>query len=184
MDKTNLKISDITEKIKKTLSSKSQGNIIVTLGLTGLVLIAISGFFKSNPSKEKTLTTSNSISNRQQELKQNLENIISEVEGAGKARVMVTFENSTETVYATEERKNKEACEDKSEGMITRKKESNDCEKKYITIKDSQEIEPKVKGVIVICSGGDNPIVKQRITEAVTTALNIPSKRVCITKSG
>ena len=193
MDKTNFKISDITEKIKKILSSKNQGNIIVTLGLTGLVLIAISGFFKSNPSKEKTLNTSNSISNRQQELKQNLENIISEVEGAGKARVMVTFENSAETVYATEERKNKEACEDKSEGMITRKKESNDCEKKYITIKDSQgtehalavtEIEPKVKGVIVICSGGDNPIVKHRITEAVTTALNIPSKRVCITKSG
>ena len=46
------------------------------------------------------------------------------------------------------------------------------------------EIEPKVKGVIVICSGGENPIVKQRIAEAVTTALNIPSKRVCITKSG
>ena len=89
-------------------------------------------------------------------------------------------------------KKNKEASEDKSGGEITRKKESNDCEKKYITIKDSQgtehalavtELEPKVKGVIVICPGGDNPIVKNRITEAVTTALSITSKHVCITKS-
>ena len=114
------------------------------------------------------------------------------MEGAGKSKVLITFENSAETVYATEEKKNKEACEDKSECGITRKKECDDCEKKYITIKDNQgtehalavtEIEPKVKGVIVICSGAENPIVERRIVDAVTTALNIPSKKVCVTKS-
>ena len=72
------------------------------------------------------------------------------------------------------------------------KKESNDCEKKYITVKDSEgtehalavtEIEPKIKGVIIACAGGDNPVVKKRIIEAATTALSIPSRRVCVTKS-
>ena len=125
-------------------------------------------------------------------MEKNLENIISNIKGAGNAKVLVTLENSTETIYATEERKNKEASEDKSSGEITRKKQSDDCEKKFITIKDSSgtehalavtEIEPK-KGVVVICPGGDDAIVKKRIVEATTTALNIASTRVCVTKSG
>lgn len=191
MDGTKLGCPEMISKIKEILSSKNHGNIIVLLGIIGLVLIAVSGFFK--PNSKPVANASASVETRQQKLQQSLENIISGVEGAGKAKVLVTFENSAETVYATEEKKNKEACEDKSESGVTRKKESDDCEKKYITVKDSQgtehalavtEIEPKVKGVIVICSGGENPIVKQRIAEAVTTALNIPSKRVCITKSG
>ena len=130
---------------------------------------------------------------RRETLQQNLENIISSIDGAGKSKVLVTFENSVETVYATEEKKNKEASEDKAEGEVTRKKETDDCEKKYITIKDGEgtehalavtEIEPKVKGVVAICKGGDNPVVKQKVTEAITTALNITSKRVCVIKSG
>lgn len=191
MDEIKTRHTEITSKIKEMFSSKNHGNTIVILGIIGLILIAVSGFFK--PHSKPTVNASASVETRQQKLQQSLESIISGVEGAGKAKVLVTFENSAETVYATEEKKNKEACEDKSENGVTRKKESDDCEKKYITVKDSQgtehalavtEIEPKVKGVIVICSGGENPIVKQRIAEAVTTALNIPSKRVCITKSG
>ena len=44
------------------------------------------------------------------------------------------------------------------------------------------EVQPTVKGVVVVCSGGDDPEVQQRIINAVTTALNITTKRVCVTK--
>ncbi len=184
----------IKETVSKVLSGKNHSQIIIVLGLAGVFLISVSSFFKSDSKKTSIRTDSKITSeNRQEKLQQNLENIISTVNGAGKSRVLLTFESAAETVYATEERKNKEASEDKSDGSITRKRESDDCEKKYITIKDSEgtehalavtEIEPKVKGVIVICPGGDDPLVKRRIVEAVTTALNIPSKRVCVTKSG
>ncbi len=195
MPSKNLDFFKFKELIHKLLSGKNYGQIVVILGIAGLFLILISGFFKSDNKKSsaKSMVQAATSENRQEKLQQNLESIISTVEGAGKSKVLLTFESAAETVYATEERKNKEASEDKSGGEITRKKESDDCEKKYITIKDSEgtehalavtEIEPKVKGVIVICPGGDNPIVKKRITDAVTTALNIPSKRVCVTKSG
>ena len=73
----------------------------------------------------------------------------------------------------------------------SKKQESNEVETKYITIKDSDgtekalsvmQIQPTVKGVVVICSGGDNIDVKNKVTEAVKTALNITSKRVFVTK--
>jgi stage III sporulation protein AG len=194
MESKNWDLSKIKQTIEKLLSSKNHSQSIILLGLAGLLLISISSFFKSDSKKPSVKENTNITSeNRQEKLQQNLESVISTVEGAGKAKVLVTFESAAETVYATEERKNKEASEDKSAGEVTRKKESDDCEKKYITIKDSEgtehalavtEIEPKVKGVIVICPGGDNPVVRRRIVEAVTTALNIPSKRVCVTKSG
>lgn len=183
----------LKDYISNLLSKKNKNQIIVIIGLIGLVLICASSFFKKDAKKEEVLPQKQTMEKRQEKIQENLENIISSIEGAGKAKVLVTFENSAETVYATEERKNKEASEDKSEGEVTRKKETDDCEKKYITIKDGEgtehalavtEIEPKVKGVVAICSGGDNPIIKNRIIEAITTALNITSKRVCVTKSG
>ena len=39
-----------------------------------------------------------------------------------------------------------------------------------------------VKGVVVVCPGGEEPVVQQRIISAVTTALDISSKRVFVTR--
>ena len=43
-------------------------------------------------------------------------------------------------------------------------------------------IEPSVKGVSVICEGGDDIKVIARITEFVSVGLGIPTNRICVTK--
>ena len=194
MSSKNIDLTKTKEWLKEFLSKDGQRKTVVFLGLAGIALIFMSGFFKSNHKKETVQTEAKVHTTDQytEKLEQNLESIISGIQGAGQAKVLVTLESGKETVYATEEKKNKEASEDKADGSTTRKKESDDSEKKYITIKDSEgtehalavtEIEPKVKGVVVICSGGDNSLVRQRIIDAVTTALNVTSNRVCVTKS-
>ena len=45
-----------------------------------------------------------------------------------------------------------------------------------------KEIQPTVRGVVIVCEGGDDPAVQEQITDAVTTALNISTKRVSISK--
>lgn len=185
---------DVKKHIAKFFSQKNFANLAVVCGVLGIAAVMLSGFVKVDSKQPELKKDSKFASEQRRELlEKNLENIISNIKGAGNSKVLVTFESSTETVYATEERKNKEASEDKSSGEITRKKESNDCEKKFITVKDSAgtehalavtEIEPKIKGVVVICPGGDDAIVKKRIVEATTTALNIASTRVCVTRSG
>lgn len=190
-DFKKLSIQNILNKI---LSKNNFPKLVFIIGLVGLSLICLPNFSLGKTKKAEINSDTQFISEqRRKKLEENLENIISEIQGAGKSKVLVTLENGAETVYATEERKNKEASEDKSSGEITRKKESDDCEKKFITIKDSEgtehalavtEIEPKVKGVVIICPGGDDIVVKKRIVDATTTALNINSTRVCVTKSG
>ena len=40
---------------------------------------------------------------------------------------------------------------------------------------------PEVRGVAIVCEGGDDEETNQKIQSAVTAALNITSKRVYIT---
>ena len=39
-----------------------------------------------------------------------------------------------------------------------------------------KQIEPQVRGVMILCEGAENPVVReQRVTEAVKTVLGIPA---------
>ena len=184
-----------SKKIHEFLLKDKSKKIIICIGILGIALIFISELFKTNNAKKVTASTSSTASSSTYEyvaqLENNLKELISSIKGAGNTRVMVTLENSEETVYATEEKKNKEATEDKSDGQLSKKRESDDCEKKYITVRDADgteralsvtQIQPTVKGVVVVCDGGDIPEVQQKITDAIKTALNITSKRVYVTK--
>lgn len=183
----------IKSKFIEIISKRDSKKLIIIFGFLGIFLISLSNIFKPGcDSPVKPAQTKVNSEEYVSRLEQNLESIVSSIKGAGTAKVLVTLENGTETVYATEEKKNKAASEDKSGGETTRRKESDDCEKKYITIKDSEgtehalavtEIQPRIKGVIVVCQGADDPLVQQRVLNAVTTALSVPSNRVCITRS-
>lgn len=190
MDKNNFK-----ELAKKFFEPQNKQKSILIFGIIGIILILVSSLFKSDKEISKSCNAAvskSTMDQKREKLEANLENIISNIDGAGKTKIFITFESDCETVYATEEKKNKEESEDKSGDDVTRKKECNDSEKKFITVRGSDgseqalaitELEPKIKGAVVICSGADDPIVKSRIVEAVTTALNTTSNRVCVTKS-
>ena len=85
-------------------------------------------------------------------IENDLQTVISKIEGAGKTEVLLTMENSVEYVYL--------------DNSTTKTK----------------EIEPLIRGVLVVCEGGDDPVVVERVTDAVTKALDISTAKVCITK--
>ena len=45
-----------------------------------------------------------------------------------------------------------------------------------------EQLVPDIKGVAVVCSGGDDIAVIERITELVSVVLDLPSNRICVTK--
>lgn len=184
---------DKNKKVYEFLLKDKFKNIILFTGILGIILILFSGFLKTdNTQKAKNTVSSNkSIQEYVNQMENSLKDIVSSIKGAGNTKVLVTLENSEETVYATEERKNKEATEDKTDGQMSKKRESDDIEKRYITVKDADgteralsvtQIQPTVKGVVVVCDGGDIPEVQQKIKDSIKTALNITSKKVYVTK--
>lgn len=83
-------------------------------------------------------------------LEEQLGYMLASVQGVGECRVMVTVHNDIEYLYAGG-----------GDDITT-------------------EIQPTVRGVMVVCSGGADEAVRRRVVEAVTTALGITSGRVCV----
>ena len=136
---------------KRLLESGSARRWILLAALLGAALMVLSGMF-SFDKKQETGGSGFEVSDYRQSAQQDLEQLISHIQGAGKTRVLLTMENSAEYVYL--------------ENGTTKTK----------------EIEPRVRGVLVICEGGDDPVAAGRITEAVTKALDISTAKVCISK--
>lgn len=188
----NFQKIDLYLNIKKLFLKENIKKIIIISGLIGIGLIFISNMVNSKKaSKEENIEITSSASDYIKNLEANIQNIVSSISGAGESKVLITLENSLQNVYATEQKKNNEAIEDKENENTSKKKETSDLETKYIKIKDENgaekalsvtQIQPTVKGVVIVCKGGDNPVVQKKIIDAVKTALNITSKRVYVTK--
>ncbi len=60
----------------------------------------------------------------------------------------------------------------------------NSGENVYLNNSDTKtkSITPVVRGVVVVCTGGDDSLVVARVMSAVTKSLDISSNKVCVTK--
>lgn len=174
--------------IQKWLSAEKAKQWIIFIGVVGLMLIGLSECVDSS-----SAVKDDSVSVSSEEFTKILENrlteIISHIDGAGKSQVMVTLENGVQYVYATEQKSNSNRSEDTGD-TSSRLSEQDDLEETVIVVDAAEgregllvtEMEPVVKGVVVICEGGDREEVRDKITKAVMTAVNITSKRVYVTK--
>ena len=92
----------LTEQFKRLWSDeKRRVNLLAAMGTLGIALLALSSLFP----KEKTVQADRSLpeqSSYAEELEQRLESLISQVDGAGRTRVMVTAAAGEETIYATD----------------------------------------------------------------------------------
>ncbi len=169
----------ITEKIKAFVNGDSKKiKIIVAVGLIGMLLILASEMLGSNDKVQKNEESVQfSYSDYTLQLENKLTDVISSIQGVGECRVMITLENTTESVYATNN-------ENKSDDKSSNRKDE------YVFYDSAQgeapvlikEYLPKVQGVTVVCSGGDDIAVKEKIIESVTSLFNIPTNRVSVSK--
>lgn len=177
--------------IERICRSERFKKMIIIIGFTGIGLIFISTIVNhKSPQKSTTAVVSEIEScadEYRRQLEQSLADIISKVDGAGETQVFLTMESSAEVVYATDEKQSNEHKSDNGTSENETVTETN-----YITIKLSdgtqqavklKELEPQVRGVIVVCEGGNDSVVQENIMRAVKTAFNISSTKVCILKS-
>lgn len=126
------------------------------------------------------------------QLEAKLEEVIGSIEGAGETQVMITLLNGVEYIYASEDSISLDTSES-SDDSGRRSSDARENTQKSCIIIDTDEgeqalvrteLSPTVGGVVVVCEGAADPIVRERILQIVTTALAISSKRVCISPSG
>lgn len=170
------KIKDYLNKFY--LKNDKKTKVVLAIGLIGIVLVFASEIIPDKDEQSKNnQNTEISYSNYSNELEDELKDVISSIDGVGNCNVMITLSHYEENVYATNTQTKNDS-------------ESNDYKDEYV-LYDSDKGEepvlimkylPQVQGVTVVCSGGDDVIVKEKIIEAVTALFNIPSNRVSVSK--
>ena len=177
----------------KYVSGEKGKKIILIAGIAGMVLILLSSFWPKSETatKNEETTTTMTTSEYTDLLQQRLASIVNSIEGVGQSEIMVTLETGVQNIYANQEQKNTDKSQDITGENTTRIQERQDVEQNVILVDDPEggekaliktQLEPQIKGVVVVCQGGDEPVVQTRISQAITTALDISSKRVCVTK--
>jgi stage III sporulation protein AG len=166
--------------------------IVLAAGLIGLLLLCVTslpGVSKSassgsNPAQESVRVD---LTAYEQQLERRLCEIVSAIAGAGEARVMLTLDCGSEPIYATQGK-----TDSKHNYSDNSSEESLSANKEYVLIGSGageqglvlKMVEPQVRGVAVICQGGDDLIVRQAIVEAVTAVLGVGSNKVSVARLG
>lgn len=169
--------------LKKLFGSKEKlTKIVLVLGVTGIVLILASELFPQQKAAAQSTYGGTEISyERERQLEKRLETMIEQISGAGKTKVMITLDSSNEYFYAFESKTDtaeKDAERQSSAEEAPAVIDGNNGEEPLIT----KVGESGVRGVFVVCRGGDNPQVAERIINAVCAVLGIGSSRVSVAK--
>lgn len=158
-------------ELNKKLSefAKNKNNIIILIILIiGTLFMIIPGKDKDEP-EEKTITQTYNYEEK-------LEEILSLINGAGDVEVMITYSGSEEKRLAYETKSGKNDRGDSGyEENIDKQAVMADGEPFVLS-----KTYPKVKGVVVIAEGARDSNVRAAILEAVITAFDIASHKVCI----
>lgn len=174
----------MNEKIKKLTQNPK---LLIVLGIGGILLIFISSFFSGVDKKAENSAVSSADYTAEQYseiLEEDIKNIVSRITGDKNPTVVITLESGIRYSYASAD----ETDISSSTGS-TNDQSSESKKQSYITVKTADggeqalvvtEIMPEVRGVAIICAGGNSEAIAEKIKNAVTAALNITSKRVYI----
>lgn len=152
---------------------------IVLAGCIGILMISVSELTANDNSEYTERKDQYAFLSEEQTLmlETKLEEKISEISGAGKTSVMITADSSKEYFYAENHSENSEETEKSFEREFVVIEGENGDEPIVLKIKES-----KIRGVLVICEGGDNPVIKEKIIEAVCALLDVSSNSVSVAK--
>ncbi|MCD7889531.1 MAG: hypothetical protein LUG23_06435 [Oscillospiraceae bacterium] len=160
------------DRLKDKFRLTSKQLIYLGVAVLSVILILTLNSFESEDEVSGDSETIPDVSSEYaEELKIQLEEIISKIDGVGDVTVMLTIESSASYVYTTDI--DKDELETKTETVIIGNKEA------LIERIDN----PQVSGVLVVCTGGDRAVIQEQVIKAVSTVLDIPSNKVYVAKS-
>lgn len=161
----------------KSLLAGEKGRKLLIIGAAAvLVLLVLSsvlgGSVSKNSSKVKEVKspTIEDVSELEQALESRVKALVERIDGAGTAAVMITLDRTSTSVYQKDE-----------------KLANSNYENETVLAGSAKEplqtgtVLPKVRGAAVVCSGAADPVVQEKITNAVAKALNIGISRVYVT---
>lgn len=154
----------MNERVRSNIGKRKLWLLLALLAV-GVALVLIGGGDKNkNADDAKNISSDMAYIS---ELENKICNMIAKASGDGDACVMMTVSYGTEHQYI-------------SNG-----------EDDYVTVKTSsgyelvlaREVYPSITGISVVCRGGDRAELQKKLIDIISTALGVPSNKICIAGS-
>lgn len=155
-------IKSIREKVTAWIGKYKYFALILLVGI-GLMLIP------GSKKEETQVTTTQQV--QQNSIDKELEEILSNIKGAGRVRVMLTVASGEQVIYQTDT-----SSADRQDTVII--SGENRVEDGLV----QQIIAPTYRGAIILCQGADSANVCLAIKEAVSKVTGLDSSQISVLK--
>lgn len=204
------KLKKIIAKKENESDKKKIENIVVFVIILIITIIIINFIWNGNSNNEdeqpimdsnKKLASDNngsqvtgtvnnnketSIYEEKVDLKTELEEILSNINGVGNVKAMITYSETSKTVPVYNEESSVQDTEETDSEGGTRKIMQTDTKKEVIYEENNNEktlitqsvISPKIEGAIITAEGANNITVKTNIIQAVSAVTGLPTHKV------
>lgn len=148
---------------------KAKGRLWLLLGgaLAGILLILLGGAMSEKETQvqaELISEDASALTAYEEALEKELSQICGEVAGVGQVDVLVHLAHGSRITYSTD-----------GDGKTATVGSGNGEKALYETLHS-----PSISGVAIVCRGGNDPAIQQKLTDLVSTALGISAARVCV----
>lgn len=203
MFKEKLKsIFDKTEDGEEVPSKKKIENLMVFLVILIITLVVINYIWNggeetdniknTDSNKQLAETTQNTVEagNTTSNIKEELEEILSNISGVGKVKVMITYSETSKIVPIYNEESTEENTEEIDSEGGTRTVTQTDVKKEVVyeendgnkTLITQSTTSPEIEGAIITAEGADNSQIKTDIIQAVEAVTGLPTHRIQVFK--
>jgi len=158
----------------KRLKNMKGFSLLLAGLMFGIVLLFVGNFYTDGKSPNESLSGgSDSYENYVKEYTEGLEakikRILEKIDGVSDVNVVLTLDSGVESVYA----QNKTY----SGGTLTSK---NYVMANGVTV-PVKDVYPQIRGVAVVCKGGSNPIIQEKVISLIRALLGLSSNNVYVT---
>ncbi len=174
--------------LKKILNNKKNAieKIIIVL-VIGIVFMVL-GDFGNSEKKEECSNVTKIIQPELKSVEKEMEEILEKIDGAGEVKVMITYKTSKEVIHQMEKKETINDAKEDDKGNTTRTtkqreftnsiafEENNGFKKAVI----KKEIEPLIKGVVVVAGGAYDDNVKRNLQMAAQILTDIPIHKISV----
>lgn len=144
-----------------------------------LLVMAVGALLMVLPTGEGTQTREEGASSgltdnfQLDEFEEKLGAALSQIEGAGRARVVLTLDSGSRQVLAQDQERDGDGGSASSTVTLGRGSGSQ-------TVVPLQTLSPRFRGALVVCPGGGDPAVRLKLSQAVSALTGLGADRIAI----
>ena len=157
--------------IKAFILKNRTASVLLAIALLGAVLLIFGSDAEGGQISGENTANEEYISDVENKIEQMIKQVC-----RGEVTVIVTAESSEEYVYA----ENTEEMTEKNNGEAVRTSRSN----QYAVINGQTVIKtvlkPKIRGIAVVCLGGDDPVLQYKIIKLLSCAYGVSEAKICV----